>query len=112
VPVELFAGVAVSSISHSGDWYTQLLGVPSFQPNETELVWSLAEGRHLCAEREPEHAGHSMVTVFVDDLEEFVGAAALRGVHPSTRETYENGVRKAVYRDPDGNTVSVGGAPA
>ena len=30
---------------------------------------------------------------------------------PETRETYGNGVRKAVYRAPDGNEVDVGGAP-
>jgi hypothetical protein len=28
-----------------------------------------------------------------------------------TRETYENGVRKMTYRDPDGNEVGLGGAP-
>lgn len=30
---------------------------------------------------------------------------------PAARETYSNGVRKAVFRDPDGNEVGVGGAP-
>lgn len=28
------------------------------------------------------------------------------------RETYSNGVRKALYRDPDGNEIGFGGAPA
>jgi len=27
------------------------------------------------------------------------------------RETYSNGVRKAVYRDPEGNEIGFGGAP-
>jgi hypothetical protein len=34
-----------------------------------------------------------------------------RGIQPAERETYSNGVRKAAYRDPDGNEVGLGGAP-
>ncbi len=30
---------------------------------------------------------------------------ASRGVEPAQRETYSNGVRKATYRDPDGNEI-------
>ena len=52
-----------------------------------------------------------MVTVFVDDLDGFVESAASRGIHPETQETYGNGVRKAIYRDPDGNELGFGGAP-
>jgi hypothetical protein len=40
-----------------------------------------------------------------------VSAAAARGLEPDERETYSNGVRKAIYRDPDGNEVGFGGAP-
>jgi len=35
-----------------------------------------------------------------------------RGVEPAERETYENGVRKVTYRDPDGNEIGFGGGPA
>jgi len=37
---------------------------------------------------------------------------ASRGISPAERETYSNGVRKAIYRDADGNEVGFGGAPA
>ena len=30
---------------------------------------------------------------------------------PDERVTYSNGARKAVYRDPDGNELGLGGAP-
>ena len=36
---------------------------------------------------------------------------AARGLEPDERETYSNGVRKAIYRDADGNEVGLGGAP-
>jgi len=33
------------------------------------------------------------------------------GLEPDERETYSNGVRKALYRDPEGNELGFGGAP-
>jgi len=39
-------------------------------------------------------------------------AIAARGLEPDDVEHYGNGVRKAVYRDPDGNEIGFGGAPA
>jgi hypothetical protein len=38
-------------------------------------------------------------------------AAIACGLQPDERETYSNGVRKALYRDPDGNVLGFGGAP-
>ena len=35
---------------------------------------------------------------------------ASRGLEPAETETYSNGVRKATYRDDDGNEVGFGGA--
>jgi len=37
--------------------------------------------------------------------------SADRGHRPGDAETYDNGVRKITYRDPDGNEISFGGAP-
>jgi hypothetical protein len=51
------------------------------------------------------------VTIFVDDLDAQVARIAARGLDPDERLTYSNGVRKTVYRDPDGNEVGFGGAP-
>jgi len=49
--------------------------------------------------------------VFVDDLDARVEGISARGIEPADRETYENGVRKVIYRDPDGNEIGFGGAP-
>ncbi len=111
--LELFAGVAVSDLPRAVGWFDRLLGeVETFEPNDTERVWTLADHRHVYVELKPEHAGHSMVTLFVEDLDSFVDAAAARGLDPDERETYDNGVRKALYRDPDGNEIGVGGPPS
>lgn len=111
--LDLFAGLPVRDYPRAVAWYERLLGEPAaFQPHDTESVWTLDEHRYLYVVLSPEHAGHGMLTAFLGDLDGFLEAAAARGVRPDTTETYENGVRKAVFRDPDGNEVGFGGGPA
>lgn len=109
--VDLFAGIPVSDYQRARTWYEQLLGSPpAFLPNEREAVWELAEHRYLYIEVRPERAGHAMHTVFVDNLDSWVEDICHREIRPTTEETYENGVRKVIYRDADGNEVGFGGA--
>jgi catechol 2,3-dioxygenase-like lactoylglutathione lyase family enzyme len=75
-------------------------------------VWTLAEARSVYAVQDPDRAGHGLVTLFVDDLDTWLDQIAARGLEPDKRETYSNGVRKVTFRDPDGNEVAFGGAPA
>jgi predicted enzyme related to lactoylglutathione lyase len=110
--LDLFAGIAVADYGAALKWYEQLLGSPpTFVASDTEAVWELAEHRSLAIEHRPEHAGHALTTVFVDDFDALVSQIADRGLKPAERETYPNGVRKATYRDPDGNEIGIGGAP-
>lgn len=110
--VDLFAGIPVRDYARAAAWYEQLLGAPpSFVPNDTEAVWELADHRFLVIEVRPEHAGHALHTVFVDDFEDRIAQISARGLEPVARETYGNGVRKAVFRDPDGNETGFGGGP-
>ena len=110
--VDLFAGIAVSDYQRALTWYERLLGSePAFFPNATEAVWELAEHRYLYIEDLPERAGHALHPVFVDDLDGRVESIGARGIEPASQETYGNGVRKVIYRDPDGNEIGFGGAP-
>ena len=110
--VDLFAGIPVRDYVEALAWYSRLLGSePSFMPHATEAAWELAEHRFLFIVERPEHAGHAMHTIFVRDLDAMVAEIAARGIQPAQRETYSNGVRKASYRDSDGNEVGLGGAP-
>lgn len=111
--VELFAGLPVDDYTAALAWYERLLGSPpTFVASDTEAVWELAEHRYLAIEQRPEHAGHALHTIFVDDFDARLAQVAERGLEPTKRETYSNGVRKAIYRDPDGNEIGFGGAPA
>ncbi|MFC8664181.1 VOC family protein [Streptomyces sp. NPDC057199] len=110
--VDLFAGIPVSDYARALVWYERLFGTPpTYVASDTEAVWELAEHRSVAVEQRPEHAGHALHTVFVDDFDARVAGMAERGIEPTKRETYGNGVRKATYRDPEGNEIGFGGAP-
>jgi hypothetical protein len=109
--LHLFAGVRVRSFQAARPWYERLLGEPAFLPHDTEAVWTLAEDRSVYVVEHADGAGSSVVTIFLDDLDAQVAAIAARGLEPDERETYANGVRKLIYRDPDGNELGFGGGP-
>ena len=52
------------------------------------------------------------MTLFAEDLDAVAAEISGRGLEPAERETYGNGVRKLIYRDPDGNELGIGGGPA
>jgi catechol 2,3-dioxygenase-like lactoylglutathione lyase family enzyme len=110
--LELFAGLRVRDFAQARTWYERLLGEPTFFPHATEAVWTLAEGRSVyVVEVDADGAGQCVVTILVDDLDASVASIAARGLDPDEQLTYVSGVRKAVYRDPDGNEIGFGGAP-
>jgi catechol 2,3-dioxygenase-like lactoylglutathione lyase family enzyme len=113
VPLDLFAGIPVSDYDQAVAWYTRLFGAgPSAFPKAGEAVWELAGHRMVYIDERPDHAGHAMHTLIVDDLDAIMGGISGRGIEPSTEETYASGVRKTTYRDPDGNEIGFGSLPA
>ena len=111
--LSLFAGIPVGDFAAALSWYERLLGgPPSFLPHDTEAVWQLAEDRMVYVVQRPERAGHALVTLIVDDLDERMAGIAQRGLEPAEQETYPNGVRKITYADPEGNEVGFGEVPA
>lgn len=110
--VYLFAGIAVNDYAAALTWYERLLGSPpSMFPHDTEAVWELAEHRLVYVTKMPEHAGHAMHTIIVDDLDTVMAGIAQRGLEPAKREALPNGVRKTTYADPDGNEIAFGEVP-
>jgi hypothetical protein len=110
--VALFAGIRVSDLAAARPWYERLLGEPSFFPNATEVVWTVADDRSVYIQEDRDRPGGALITLFVDDLDARISQIGSRGLDPAERETYSNGVRKATYRDADGNEIGLGGPPA
>jgi predicted enzyme related to lactoylglutathione lyase len=111
--VDLFAGIAVRDYPGALAWYEKFFGSPpTYVVHETEALWEVVGHGSVYVVLRPERAGHALHTLFVDDLDERVAAISARGLEPADRETYDNGVRKIIYRDPEGNELGIGGAPA
>jgi hypothetical protein len=81
--LDLFAGIPVADYAAAREWYERLLGSPpTFFPHDTEAVWQVAEHRYMYIVQQPEHAGHAIHTLFVDDLDALVEQIATRGTRP------------------------------
>ena len=110
--VDLFAGVAVNDYAVATEWFERLLGEPpSFLPNDVEAVWRVTDHGYVYIRVQPEHAGHAIHTLFVEDLDDRLAGIAQRGLEPVEHEEYDTGVRKVTFRDPDGNLLSFAGGP-
>ena len=107
----LFAGIAVRDHDAAVPFYERLLGPADFSPHGKESVWDLAEHRSVYIVEDPGLAGSALVMAMVDDLDAKLAELAARGAEPYRVERYDNGVRKAVFRDADGNELSFGGMP-
>ena len=109
--LDLYAGIPVADFVRALTWYEALFGAPPDVADGTEAVWDLAEHRSVFIESAPERAGTARHSIFLEDLDAWVAAVAKRGIVPVGREEYPNGVRKANYRDPEGNEIGFGDAP-
>lgn len=110
VSLHLFAGLRVRDYAVALSWYEKLLGPPTFFPHETEAVWTVAEDRSVYVVEHAADAGGCVVLLFVDDLDGTLARIAQQGLQPDEIGTPTDGVRKAVFRDPDGNEFCFGGA--
>jgi predicted enzyme related to lactoylglutathione lyase len=108
--LHLFAGLRVQDFQASRPWYERLLGEPTFFPHATEAGWTLAEDRSVYIVEHADGAGSSVVTIFLDDLDAHIAAIAARGREAHRAQKALSGVRKVLYRDPDGNELGFGGA--
>lgn len=107
--MEFFVGISVRSIAGSLDWYQRLLGrEPDLLDGDHAAVWDLAEGRSFYIQHNPEHIGHSLFTMYFDDLDAEVAAIAERGIEPTKHEAPDGNVRMFTFEDPDGNEIDYG----
>ncbi|HTJ69712.1 MAG TPA: VOC family protein [Actinospica sp.] len=104
----VFAGMPVSDLGVAVDWYTRLIGRAADVPvNETEVMWQLADSAFVYVVLDPEHAGSSVLSLAVADLDAAVAEAAERGVPGGPIELVGTAGRRATCTDPDGNRVAL-----
>ena len=101
----VLAGVAVSDLDASVEWYADVLGrAPNLRPMEGLAEWQFSDGGWLQIYEDANRAGHSCVTFAEDDFDGRVWALKAKGIKvgPITRSDQ---VDTVLVRDPDGNQV-------
>ncbi|MDX6729244.1 MAG: hypothetical protein QOK49_4049 [Baekduia sp.] len=105
----VFAGVPVADIADARAWYERLLDrAPDLVPNASEAAWRVTDSGWICLIADPDHAGSSMHTVLVEDLDDLVAGLRHRGLAPSAIETMPGAARTSTIADPDGNRLQFG----
>lgn len=105
--LHVFAGIPTADFASSLPWYERFFGRPPDRfPTEGEAVWQLTETGHVYLVADAGRAGHSLLTLIVDDLDERVQALAGRGI-ASELEAMPGVGRRAKVVDPDGNAIAL-----
>jgi catechol 2,3-dioxygenase-like lactoylglutathione lyase family enzyme len=105
----LFAGIAVADLDAARGWYERFAGRPAdLVPNEREFCWQLTDTGWIYVVADAERAGRALVTLLVADLDEWLADLAERGLVAETFDTIPDAVRKAAFRDPEGNIITLG----
>ncbi len=102
-----FAALPVAHLGPALAWYERLMGrPPDMVPNASEACWKVAEAGWIYVIEDADRAGGALITLVVDDLDPYLAEFAERGLEAELEEG--PGVRKALLRDPEGNTVAYG----
>jgi catechol 2,3-dioxygenase-like lactoylglutathione lyase family enzyme len=103
---QLFAGVPVSDLDASIDWYTRFFGrLPDMRVGE-EVLWEIEERAWLFIEPNAARAGAGRITLEVAGLDALLERLAAQRIEHEPIETYSNGVRHVKIPDPDGNAIA------
>jgi catechol 2,3-dioxygenase-like lactoylglutathione lyase family enzyme len=107
----LFAGVPVSDLDASIDWYTRFFGRPPDSRVGEEILWEIDERAWLFIEPNAARAGAGRITLAVARLDALLERLAGRRIEHEPVETYSNGVRHVNVPDPDGNAIAFAEPP-
>jgi len=104
----LFAGVATRDLSAMQPWYERFFGrPPDVRVSDDEVMWQVTESSWLYLVASAPSRGHSLISIAVDDLRAACDAIGARGLDSRVLENVDGAGRKAVYADPEGNTLTL-----
>ena len=108
---DLFAGVPVSDLGASIDWYTRFFGRSPDMRAGDEILWEVEEHAWLFIEPNASQAGAGRITLAVAGLDALLERLRAQGIEHEPVETYSNGVRHVNIPDPDGNAIAFAEPP-
>jgi len=107
----LWAGVPVTDLDASIDWYTRFFGrAPDLRAGD-EILWDIGADACLFIEPDAERAGAGRMTLGAAGLDAILARLTAAGIAHEPVETYSNGVRHVNVPDPDGNAIALAEAP-
>ena len=105
----VFAGIAVADYDSSLEWYKRFFGrSPDVIVTENESMWHVTDTGWIYVVGDTNRAGKALLTLLVDDLEDYVAELGERGISVGAIDTVPGLYRKAVITDPEGNMISFG----
>ena len=107
----LVAGVPVTDLDASIDWYTRFFGRSPDMRAGDEVLWDVDEHATLFIEQNRAQAGAGRITLAVAGLDSLLEHLAAEGIAHEPVETYSNGVRHVKVPDPDGNAIAFAEPP-
>jgi catechol 2,3-dioxygenase-like lactoylglutathione lyase family enzyme len=107
----LFAGIPVSHLDTSTNWYTRLFGRPQTVASGKRCSGKSTSAPGSSSSRNAARAGAGRVTLAVAGLDALLGRLAAARIEHEPIETYSNGVRHVNVPDPDGNTIAFAEPP-
>jgi len=107
----LFAGVPVSNLDASIDWYARFFRRPPDMRAGKEILWEVDEHATLFIEPNAARAGAGRITFAVAGLDALLERLAAQCIEHEPIETYSNGVRHVNVPDPDGNAIAFAEPP-
>lgn len=112
--MDLYSIMCVSDRKKALEWFEVFFGRAADEIIGEECLWQLGENAWVVVDDRDvraERVGKAMVTLGVNDLDDFLARLAAHGIAHEPVETYSNGVRHVVVPDPDGNSLSLAEAP-
>jgi hypothetical protein len=107
----LYAGVPVTELDVSIDWYTRLFGRGADFRAGDEILWEIGKHATLFIEPDPARAGTGRITLSVVGLDALLESVAARRIDHEPIESYSNGVRHVKIPDPDGKAIAFADPP-
>ena len=111
---DLIAGVPVTDLEASLEWYTRFFGrEPTLVAGE-EILWDVQEHATLFIEPNAAHAGAGRITFAVTGLDALLEHLAGANIEHQLDEPDSGGMRYVTIPDPDGNKLAfaeLGDAP-
>lgn len=105
---KVLAVAPVADLEVAIDWYERLLGRPAdARPMASLADWHITDSGWVQVFHDPEHAGSTLLSLAVEDLQAKLSERAGRGITAGELTATTRNAKLAPITDPAGNTITL-----